>query len=64
MPKTADTADVESTVEYGEGRLARREGKANSTNPYKHRHGCGLSNQRVFWFIGWYDEKNKHLLGI
>ena len=60
--ESKQTIEPEQTDEYREGRLARREGKPNAANPYES--GRGLNNQRVWWFIGWYDEKNKHLLGL
>ena len=42
---------------YEQGRIAYAKGWPNSQNPYES--GCGgggMSQQRVEWFNGWYDE--------
>lgn len=54
--------EPEQTEEYREGRLACREGEPDTACPYPHSRG--VNDQRTNWFVGWLDEKNKHLLGL
>lgn len=54
--------EPEQTQQYEQGRLARREGEPDTACPYPSSRG--VNSQRVWWFIGWLDEKNKHLLGL
>ena len=60
-PAQADEMPIEDTDEYGEGRVACRDGVSVNDNP--HPSGKGMNNQRYRWFVGWYDERMKHLTG-
>lgn len=50
---------VEDTLEYEEGRKARKQGAPESDNPYQPTRGFG---QRFGWFVGWYDENTAMFL--
>ncbi len=55
MSKTEKMPPAEITLEYDEGREARRDGVGVEDNPYPH--GQGLNNQRFRWYVGWYDRE-------
>ena len=58
--KSATKPLPETTAEYREGRVSRREHIPDGDNPYGP--AKGFNDSRFRWFVGWYDENTVILL--
>ena len=58
MTKPKPIIDPTTTEEYAEGRQAFLDGKPDADNSYPKKAG---TNQRTWWFIGWYDARTQSL---